>query len=194
MAHTSEFYMIEDHYKTKILPAVVHLKTADGSSMPPLGKATFHLHIAYFNFSCTFIISDKLPETDILFCMDIQKRYSLLYCWDSGKQTSQMKEGSFFTYTRNCEQQHKTTVVESTLRIPPRHNGIILIKIKGHNLKDPVAYFISNQHINNGLDPNIHVVDGLYNIKDRSALHIVVTNYTDKHVTFNKEQWIGHIH
>ena len=53
--------------------------------------------------------------------------------------------------------------------------------------------FISNQHANRGLDPNIHVIDGICNIKGRSTLQILVANYTNKHVTFNKEQCIGHI-
>ena len=66
LAHTSVYNMIEDCYKTKILPAVVHLKTADGSSMSSLGKATLYLCITNFKFSHTFIICDKVPETYIL--------------------------------------------------------------------------------------------------------------------------------
>ena len=77
LAHTSVYEMIEDCYKTKRLPATVQLKTADGSSMASLGKATLHLHIACFKFFHTLIICDKLPETDILFGIDIQKKYSL---------------------------------------------------------------------------------------------------------------------
>ena len=44
-------------------------------------------------------------------------------------------------------------------------------------------------------DPNIHVIDSIYNIKSKSTLHIIVENYTNKHVTFNKGQgqWIGHM-
>ena len=53
--------MIEDHYKAKILPAAVHLKTADGSSLSSPGEATLHLHIANFKYSHTSIIYDKLP-------------------------------------------------------------------------------------------------------------------------------------
>ena len=83
--------------------------------------------------------------------------------------------------------------MKSPLKIPPRYDGSIPITIKGHNLKTPVGYFISNQHINRALDPNIHVIDGIYNIKGRSTLHILVVNYTNKHVTFNKGQCIGHI-
>ena len=56
-----------------------------------------------------------------------------------------------------------------------------------------VAYFISNQQPKKGLDPNIHVIDGIYDIKGKSALHILVTNYTNKHVTINKGQCIGHM-
>ena len=46
---------------------------------------------------------------------------------------------------------------------------------------------------NRKLDTNIHVFDGICNIKDKSTLHILVANYTHKHVTFNKGQCIGHI-
>ena len=73
------------------------------------------------------------------------------------------------------------------------HNVVIPITINGHNLKGPVGYFTRNQHVNRRLDPNIHVIDGICNIKDISTLHILNANYTNKHVTFNKGQCIGHI-
>ena len=37
------------------------------------------------------------------------------------------------------------------------------------------------------------MIDGTYNIKDKSTLHFHVANYTNKHVTFNKGQSIGHL-
>ena len=77
--------MNEDCFKIKILPALVHLKTADGLAMLSLGKAALHLYIANFKFSHTFVICGKLSETDI-FDIDIQKRYSLSYSWDSDTQ------------------------------------------------------------------------------------------------------------
>ena len=185
--------MIKDCYNTKILPAAVHLKTDVGSSMASLDKATLHLCNANFKFSLTFIVCDKLPETDILFSIDLQKKYCVSYIWDSDKQLFIQREGSFLTYTRYCEQQHNITVVKSTLNIQSRHNGVIPITIKGHNVKAPVGYFISNRHINRGLDPNICMIDGIYKIKSRSTLHILIANYTNKHVTFNKGQCIGHV-
>ena len=54
-----------------------------------------------------------------------------------------------------------------------------------------MGYFISNQHTNKAFDPNINVIDEIYNIKGRSTIHSLVANYTNKHVTFNKGQCIG---
>ena len=56
-----------------------------------------------------------------------------------------------------------------------------------------MVYFISNQHTNKGLNPNIHVIDGIFNIKGRSTLHNLVANCTKKHVRFNKAQSIGNL-
>ena len=147
LVHTCVYSMIEDCYKTNIVPAAVNLKTADGSAKSSLGKTTLHLCIANVKLSNAFIIYDKLPDTDILFGIDIQKRYSLSYGWDADKQLFILREGSFLIYTRNCEQQHSITVVKYPFKIPPRHNGIIPVTIREHNLKAPVGYFISNQHI-----------------------------------------------
>ena len=192
LAHTSVYNMIEDHSRTKILSAAVHLKTADGSAKSSLDMATLHLCTANFNFSHAFIIYDKLLDTDILFGMDIQKWYPLSCSWDADKQLFIQREGLFLTYTRTCEQQHNIAVVKPPLQIPLRHNAIIPVAIKGHSLKNPVAYFFSNQHVNRRLNLNIHGIDGIYNIKDKSTLHILVANYTGKHVTLNKGQTIGH--
>ena len=152
------------------------------------------LNSAIFKFSHAFLICHKLPETDILFGIDIQKRYPLSYSWDSDKQLFIQRKGSFLTYIRHSEQQDNIAVVKSPLKIPCIHNSIIPIAIKGHNLKDTVGYFNSNQHINRGLDPSIHVIDGIYNIKGRSTLQIHVANYTNKYITFNLHRSYRTIH
>ena len=58
--------MIEDHYKTCILPAALNLQTADGSLMSSMEKAILHLQIADFKSLHTSVICDKLPEA--VFC------------------------------------------------------------------------------------------------------------------------------
>ena len=57
------------------------------------------------------------------------------------------------TYTRNFEQEANVVVVKSALKILPRHNGIIPIKIEGHVVKGHMAYFVSYQDSKKGERP-----------------------------------------
>ena len=83
-------------------------------------------------------------------------------------------------------------IVKSTLKIPPRHNGIIPIKIKGHSITGQTACFIDNQESTKGKDPNTNIVNGIHDIKGRTSVNILVSNYSNKYVTFNKGEYIGH--
>ena len=96
-------------------------------------------------------------------------------------------------YTRNCEQKATIGIVKSTLKIPPRHNGIILIKIKGHTIKGHTAYFISNQDSTKGKDPNINIINGIHNIKGKTSVNILMSKYTNKHIMFIKGEYIGYL-
>ena len=42
-------------------------------------------------------------------------------------------------------------------------------------------------------DPNINIVNGIHNIKGKTSVNILVSNYSDKHVTFNKGEYVGHL-
>ena len=79
------------------------------------------------------------------------------------------------------------------IKEPPRNNDHTPIKIKEHNLKDQVTYFICNQHTKKELGPNIHVLESIYNIKGKLMLYVMVANYTSDHVTFNKGHGKGHM-
>ena len=116
---------------------------------------------------------------------------SLLYTWDKEKNCYIQKDSRFLTYTRNCEQKATIWTVKSTLKIPPRHNGIIPIKIKGHTIKGHMAYIISNQDSTKGKDPNICIINDMHNIKGKTSVNILVSNYTNKHITFNEGEYIG---
>ena len=43
-----------------------------------------------------------------------------------------------------------------------------------------------------GRDSNINIIDGIHKIKDRTTVNILVSNYTNKHLTFHKGEYIGH--
>ena len=96
-----------------------------------------------------------------------------------------------FTHTSNCKATIGT--VKSTLKIPPRHNGVVPLKISGPLISTHTAHFITDDSTPKGRDPNINIIDGICQIKDRTSLNILVSNYTNKHLTFHKGEYIGHL-
>ena len=144
--------------------------------MTALGMTTLPLRIVDFKFSHSFIICDRLPEMELLFGIDIQKKFSLSYALDREKNCYIQKEGRFLAYTRNYKQKANFAVVKSALKLPPRHNGIIPITIKGHVIKGHTAYFISDQDSKKGKDPNIHIIDGIHNIKGKTYVNVLISS------------------
>ena len=56
-----------------------------------------------------------------------------------------------------------------------------------------MAYFITDENSTKGKDPNIKIINGIHKIKGKTSVNILVSNYTNKHVTFNKGEYIGHL-
>ena len=136
--------------------------------MTELGMTALHLRLAEFKFTHNFIICDRLADTEIIFGTNIQKKFSLSYTWDKERNCYIQKDGRFLTYTPNCEQKVTIGIVKSTLKIPPRHYGVIHIKIKDHPITGQTACFISDQESTKGKDPNINIVNGIHSIKGRT--------------------------
>ena len=67
------------------------------------------------------------------------------------------------------------------------------MKIKGYTIKGHMAYFINDQDSTKGKDPNIHIIDGIHTIKGKSYVNVLVSNYTNKHVTFNRGEHVEHL-
>ena len=44
-----------------------------------------------------------------------------------------------------------------------------------------------------GRDPYINIIDGICKIKDRTHVNILIFNYTIKHLTFHKGEYIRHL-
>ena len=114
----STYQNIEDSFKTPIQPTTAKMNTADGSPMTALGMTALHLWIAEFKFTHNFVISNRLPDTEIIFGIDIQKKFSLSYAWDKEKNCYIQKDGKFLTYTQNCEQKATIGTVKLSLKIP----------------------------------------------------------------------------
>ena len=123
----STYKKIEDCYKTPIHPTTAKLNTADCSPMSAIRTRALHLRIAKFKFMHNFIICDQLPETELIFGIDIQKKFSLSYTWDKERNCYIQREGKFLVCTNTCNQKATIGTVKSTLRIPPQHNGVMPI-------------------------------------------------------------------
>ena len=121
------------------------------------------------------------------------KKFSISYAWDKEKNCYIQKEGTFLTCTKNCEQKATIGTVKSSLKIPPQHNGIVPIKISGPFIKEQMGYFLMDDNLMKGRDPNINIINGIHQIKGKTSVNILVSNYTNKHITFNKGEYIGHL-
>ena len=71
----STYQTTESSFKTPIQATTTKLNIADGSPMTALGITALHLRIEYFKFTHNLIICNRLPDTEILFGIDIQKKF-----------------------------------------------------------------------------------------------------------------------
>ena len=187
----STYQHIDNSFKTPIQPTPAILNTANGSPMTALGMTALHLRIADFKFTHNFVICDRLPDTELILGIDIRKKFSISYMWEKKKNCYIQRDGKFLTYTRNCEQKATIGIVKSTLKIPPRHNGAVPIRITGQTIKEHMAYFITDKDSTKGGDPNINIIHGIHNIKRKTSVNVLVSDYTNKHIKFNKADYIG---
>ena len=189
----STYKQINDCYKTPFQSTTAKLNTTDGSPMTTLGSTALHLCIADFKYTHNFIICNQLPDTELIFGIDIQKKFSLSYAWDKDHQCYIQRNGRFLSFTHATTQKATIGTVKSTLKIPPRHNGVVPIRISRPLITTDTAHFIADDSTHKGKDPNINIIDGIHKIKDRSTVNIIVSNYTNKHLTFHQGKFIGHL-
>ena len=152
--------------------------------MMTLGTMALHLCIADFTFTHNFIVCDQLPDTAFILGMDIQRKFSLSYTWDKDHQCYIQRNGKFLSFMHATQQKATGGTVKSTLKIPPRHNGIVPIKISGPSITTDTAHFIADDSTHKGKDPSINIIEGIHGIKNKSTVNIIVSNYTNKHLTF----------
>ena len=114
----STYQNMEDSFKTPIQPTTAKLNTADVLPMTALGMTALHLEIAKFKFTHNFMICNRPPDMEIIFGIDMQKKFLLSCAWDKEKNCYIQRDGKFLTYTRNCEQKATIGTVKSSLKIP----------------------------------------------------------------------------
>ena len=75
------------------------------------------------------------------------------------------------------------------------HDTMVLyqLKLTGPVIKEHMAYFITDENLTKGRDPNISIINSIHKIKGKKSVNILVSSYTNKHITFNKGEYIGHL-
>ena len=119
----STYRQIDDHYKTPIQSMPHKLNTTDGSPMTTLGSTALHLCIADFKFTHNFIICNQLPDTELIFGIDIQKKFSLSYTWDKDHQCYIQRNGRFLSFTHTTTQKPQLELLNPCLRYHPGTMG-----------------------------------------------------------------------
>ena len=56
-----------------------------------------------------------------------------------------------------------------------------------------MAYFITDDNSTKGRDPNINIINGIHKIQGKTSVNILVSSCTNKHITLNKGEHIGHL-
>ena len=103
----STYQLIDNSFKTPIQPTITKLNTADRSPMTALGMTALHLKIVHFKFTHNFISCSRLMDTEIIFGIHIQKKFSLSYAWDKERIATykRMADSSHILETVNRRQQ-----------------------------------------------------------------------------------------
>ena len=103
----------------------------------------------------------------------MQKEILIIIYLGQGKNCYIQRNGKFLVYTHSCDCTATIGTIKSTLKIPPRHNGVIPIKISGPIIKTHMAYFLTDDSTPKGRDPNINIISGIHKIKGKTSVNIL---------------------
>ena len=56
-----------------------------------------------------------------------------------------------------------------------------------------MVYFITDQDSTKERDPNINIINSIHNIKGKTFVTILISNYINKHIMFNTGEYVGHL-
>ena len=63
----------------------------------------------------------------------------------------------------------------------------------GPIIEEHMAYFIMDDNTSNGRDLNVNIISSIHKIKGRTSVNILVSDYTNKHLTFHKGEYVRHL-
>ena len=145
------------------------------------------------NLHTALLFVTNCQKQNSFLALIFKEKFSLSYAWDKETNCYIQREGKFLVYMHACDCKATIGTVKSTLRIPPQHNGVIPFKISGPVIEEYMAYFITDDNTPKGKDPNINIISSIHKIKGKTSVNAFVSNYTNKHLTFHKGEYVGHL-
>ena len=108
-------YQIDSSFKSPIQTTTTKLNRADGLPMMALGMTALHLRITDFKFTHNFILCNRLPDTEIIFGIDIQKTKIPCHMPGISKRTATYKKMADFSHKQKLwtEGNHRNCQVNS---------------------------------------------------------------------------------
>ena len=162
--------------------------------MSAIGSTALHLRIAEFKFTHNFIICDQFPETELIFGINIQRKFSLSYTWDKERNCYIQRDGKFLVYMHTCDCKATIGTVKSTLRISTLthwcHTKLRQVDLSLRNIWHTSSEMTILQRERN---PNINIISSIHKIKDKTSVNVLVSNYTNKHLMFKKAEYVRHL-
>ena len=122
----STYQSIKDSFKTPIQPTTAKLNTADGSPMTALGTTALHLRIAEFKFTHNFVICNRLPDIEIIFGINIQRKFSLSYA----KKRIVIYKGMVNSYLTCKTMNRRQQLAQLNHHLKYHHTTMVLYQLK----------------------------------------------------------------
>ena len=129
-----------------------------------------------FKFANNFIICDTLPDMEILFGIDIQKKVFPVICLGIRKRTVTYRWMADFSLILETVNRRQLLGLSGPLsKIPPDTMASFQSRPKVTQWSGHMAYFISDQDSTKGKDPNINIINGIHNIKGKTSVNILMS-------------------
>ena len=65
--------------------------------------------------------------------------------------------------------------------------------MSGPIIEEQMAYVITDDNTLKGRDQNINIINSIHRIKGKTSVNILISNYTNKHLTFHKGEYFVHL-
>ena len=159
--------------------------------MTALGMTALQLRTADFKFAYSFIICNRLSDIEILFGIDIQKKFPWHMPGIRKRTVTYRRMADFSPTPETVNRRQLLGLSRQLSKYHPDTMVSFQSRSKAIQSKDIWHTSSAIKIQQKWKDCNINIINSIHNIKGKTSVNILVSNYTNKHITFNKGEYIG---